>query len=169
MFEPVSELDPRKPEHWLPRELFAAYCGARSDQLLAYYDKARAKGKPIVLSFDWLAVLVLPAWLGYRRQWASWASLVGTILVVSVGAQLAHLELPAGAFGGGLLALGASAHGLLLTTANGKYVKLKRQGLSDEAIGAALANKACPSAALGVAALLAAIAIQVAAMLLVPG
>ena len=50
----------RDPDQWVPRELFAAYCGGGSDKLLAYYDKAKAKRQPIVWSFDWLAVSSFP-------------------------------------------------------------------------------------------------------------
>src|SRR5689334_9250294 len=103
----VERFDPRDPETWLSRELFAAYCGARAEKLLAYYDKAKAKRSLIVFSFDWLAILLLPAWLGYRRQWILWGTLVGLIAVVTVVTELAHIDLPAGAFTGGLLALGA--------------------------------------------------------------
>jgi hypothetical protein len=70
----MEKPDPRDPKNWLPRELFAAYVGDSSDDMLAYYDKAVAKKNPMFMSFNLLAILVLPAWLGLRSQWAMWAS-----------------------------------------------------------------------------------------------
>jgi hypothetical protein len=164
----VTKPNDRDPDTtWLPRELFAAYCGPRSDRLLAYYDKAKAKGNPIVFSFDWLAFLLLPAWLGYRRQWVMWTTLVVMVAVLSIGASAAHLHLPAGAFTGALLGLGLMAQGLLLTNANGQYLKLKRQGLSDDAIRNELAGKARPNVGFAVAGLAGAIAVQLLTVLVV--
>jgi len=165
----MEHVDIRDPAHWLPRDLFASYCGSSTDKLLAYYDKAKARKKIVIMAFDPLAFFVLPAWLGYRRQWTLWATLVGTIAVISAGAAIARVELPTGVFGGSLIALGLMAHGLLLTNANGQYAKLKRQGASDEAIRAALSDRAKPSAALAFAALAAAIALQVLVIFIVPG
>jgi len=158
----------RDPEQWVPRDIFAAYCGERSAKLLAYYDKAKARRKPIVFAFDWLAFFVLPAWLGYRRQWTLWGTLVGMIALITIVASLARFNLPAGAFGGSLIALGTMAPGLLLTNANGLYFKLKKQGSSDDAARAALADKASPSIALALAALVGAILIQVLVVLALP-
>ncbi|MEO6603591.1 MAG: hypothetical protein ABIQ16_27150, partial [Polyangiaceae bacterium] len=64
----------KDPQNWIPRELFAAYVGARSEDLMAYYDKAQSKKNPLTFSFNLLAVLALPAWLGLRRQWALWGT-----------------------------------------------------------------------------------------------
>ncbi|HKU42399.1 MAG TPA: hypothetical protein VJR89_29775 [Polyangiales bacterium] len=158
----------RDPEQWVPRELFAAYCGPRSEALLAYYDKAKAKRQPVVMSFDWLAVFILPAWLGYRRQWTLWATLVGTIGAITIFTELAHVALPSGAFGGALLALGSMARGLLLTNANGQYFKLKQRGLADDAIRVELADKAGPSVGSALAALAGAILVQAALLMLLP-
>jgi Protein of unknown function (DUF2628) len=158
----------RDPEQWIPRDLFAAYCGANSEKLLGYYDKAKAKRKPIVFAFDWLALFVLPAWFGYRRQWTMWGTLVGMIAVITVVADLAKIQLPAGAFGGGLIALGLMAYGLLLSHANGLYFKLKKQALADDAIRAALADKASPSVGLAVAGVAGALFIQLLLVLLLP-
>ena len=86
--------------------------------------------------------------------------------MITIVAALAHITLPAGAFGGALLALGMMAQGLLLTNANGLYFKLKQQGLADDAIRGALANKAQASVGLAFAALAAALLVQVAVLLL---
>ena len=164
----MAQPDLRKPENWLPREVFAAYCGGDSDKLLAYYDKAKAKGKPIVFSFDWLAVLLLPAWLGYRRQWTLWVTLVVTLAVITIATSIAHMDLPAGALGGALLSIGLMGPGLLLTNANGLYLKLKQQGLSEDAVRATLADKASPSAGLAFAGLAGAFVVQAVLLLLLP-
>jgi hypothetical protein len=158
----------RDPEQWVPRELFAAYCGEESGSMLDYYDKAKAKRKLIVFSFDWLAFFVLPAWLGYRRQWTLWATLTVSIAVVTAGAALLDVRVPGGAFGGGLIAVALMARGLLLTSANSLYLKLKQRGLADDAIRAELANKAAPSVGLAFAGLLGALVIQGVVVALVP-
>jgi Protein of unknown function (DUF2628) len=160
--------DIRDPEHWVPRELFAAYCGEQSGSMLDYYDRAKSKRKPIVMSFDALAFFVLPAWLGYRRQWILWATLSGAIAVFTIAAALAKVQLPGGAFGGALIGLGLMARGLLLTTANGQYLKLKQRGSSDAEIRDALADRARPSIALAIVGLLGALVIQGLVVAFVP-
>ena len=164
----MTKPDLRDPEQWIPRELFAAYCGENSSKLLAFYDKAKAARKPLVFSFDWLAFLALPAWLGYRRQWTLWATLVGMITAITLVESLARFEIPAGAFGGSLIVLGLMAQGLLLTTANGLYVKLKQQGQGDDAIRAALVNKASRSVGLALLGLAGAIIAQLIVVFLAP-
>ncbi|HET6336908.1 MAG TPA: DUF2628 domain-containing protein [Polyangiales bacterium] len=156
----MSSPNIRDPEQWVPRELFAAYCGEESGSMLAYYDKAKTKRKAIVFSFDWLAFFVLPAWLGYRRQWALWATLTVSIAVITAGAALLDVHVPGGAFGGGLIAMALMARGLLLTSANSLYSKLKQRGLAADAIRAELANKAAPSVGLAIAGLLGALVVQ---------
>lgn len=156
----MSRPDIRDPDQWIPRDLFAAYCGEDSGPLLEYYDKAKAKRKPILWSFDWLAFFVLPAWLGYRRQWVLYAALIGSIAVVTVVADWMHVRLPSGAFGGALIALALTARGLLFTNANGAYFKLKRAGIQDDGIRQALANKAKRSPGLAVAGLFGAFIVQ---------
>ncbi|HKP59561.1 MAG TPA: DUF2628 domain-containing protein [Polyangiales bacterium] len=164
----MAQPDLRDPEQWIPRELFAAYCGANSEKLLQYYDKAKAKRKPMLFAFDWLAFFVLPAWLGYRRQWTLWGTLVGMIALITIIAAVAKVELPAGAFGGGLIALGMMAQGLLLAQANGLYFKLKKQSLGDDAMRVALADKASPSVGMVVAGLAGALIIQALVVFVLP-
>jgi hypothetical protein len=168
MMRGMSRPDLRDPEQWLPRDLFAAYCGPHSDKLLAYYDKAKAKRQLIVFAFDALAFFVLPAWLGYRRQWALWATLVGTIALITVTESVVRFELPSGAFAGALFALGMAAQGLLLTNANALFLKLKRQGLEEGAIRAALVDKARPSVGHAILGLVGAVAVQGILLLVLP-
>ena len=132
----------RELENWIPRELFAAYVGPGSQDLLAYYDKAKEKKNPLTMSFNLLAVLVLPAWLGLRQQWAMWATFTGLIGVLPFIEHALGIQLPAGGFAGGAVAMGFMARGFLLTHANGQYAKLKRKGLTDGAIREALEGRA---------------------------
>lgn len=165
---PMSRPDIRDPDQWIPRDLFAAYCGEDSGPLLEYYDKAKAKRKPILWSFDWLAFLVLPAWLGYRRQWTLYATLIGSIAVITAVTAVMHVRLPSGAFAGALIALALMARGLLFTNANSAYFKLKQQGRDDSAIRAALAGKAKRSPGLAVAGLFGAFVVQTIVFVAIP-
>jgi hypothetical protein len=164
----MTKANLRDPEQWIPRDLFAAYCGPSSDKLLAYYDKAKAKRQLITASFDAFAFLLLPAWFGYRQQWTLWAALNGCLAAIAVAEIALRMQLPTGAFGGGMIALGLMARGLLLSNANGLYLKLKQQGLADDAIGTALAGRASPRAGHAALALLASLAIGIGAALFTP-
>lgn len=134
----MANLDVRDPQNWIPRELFAAYVGPGSDDLLAYYDQAKAKKNPLHMSFNLLAVLALPAWLGLRRQWALWGTFTGLIGVLPFIEQATGFQVPAGAFVGLGVATGFMAKGLLLASANNHYIKLKRRDAAPAAIREAL-------------------------------
>jgi hypothetical protein len=138
----MANLDARDPQNWIPRELFAAYLGPGSEDLLAYYDKARATKNPLTMSFNLFAVLALPAWLGFRRQWAMWGTFTGLIGILPFIEHALGFQLPSGVFVGLGVAMGFMARGLLLTSANGHYLKLKRQGLADGAIRDELQGRA---------------------------
>jgi hypothetical protein len=138
----MEKLDARDPRSWIPRELFAEYLGPHSDDLLAYYDKAVAKKNPLFMSFNPLAMLLLPAWLGARQQWAMWATFTGLIGAVPFIEQALGIDIPNGAFAGAALVMGLQARGLLLTTATARYLKLKRQGLTAGAVRDALRDRA---------------------------
>jgi hypothetical protein len=138
----MTNLDVRDPENWIPRELFAAYVGPGSADLLAYYDQARQKKNPLSMSFNLLAVLALPAWLGLRSQWAMWATFTGLVGVLPFLEQALGIQIPGGAFVGVGVAMGFMARGLLLTSANGRYLRLKRRGLDASAIREALQGRA---------------------------
>ncbi|HVY32031.1 MAG TPA: hypothetical protein VHB79_36095 [Polyangiaceae bacterium] len=138
----AEKLDSRDPQNWIPRELFAAYVGPQSEDLLTYYDKAVSKKNPLVMSFNPLAMLLLPAWLGLRQQWAMWATFTGLIGAVPFVEQALGITIPNGAFVGTAVAMGMMARGLLLVTANAQYLKLKRQGMSADAVREALRDRA---------------------------
>jgi hypothetical protein len=130
------------PKGWIPRDLFAAYVGPGSDDMLAYYDRALSKRNPVLMSFSPLAFFLLPAWLGLRQQWATWAILTGVIGVLPFVERALGITIPNGAFMGMGVAMGMMARGLLLTMANGQYSKLTRQGLSGTALVGALRDRA---------------------------
>lgn len=138
----MEKSDPRDPMNCIPRELFAAYLGPNSDDLLAYYDKAVSKKNPLSMSFSPLAVFVLPAWLGLRQQWAMWAMFTGLIGVVPLIERAFGITIPSGAFVGTGFAMGMMARGFLLTSANARYLKLTRQGVSGAALLEALRDRA---------------------------
>lgn len=129
------------PEQWIPRELFAAFCGEDSGPLLSYYDKAREKKKLLVMELDWLALLLLPAWLGLHRRWAMCATLTACICGSLLFEALAHVQIPSGAFAGTGIAFGLMARGLLLTDANGLFLKLKKQNASPAQLAEALTGR----------------------------
>lgn len=149
----MDKQDPRDPQNWIPRELFEAYVGSQSHSLLAFYDKARDKKNPLLWSFDPLAVFLPPAWFGLRRQWAMWATFTGLIGVVPFIEYGLGITLPNAAFVGTMFAMGMMARGLLLTSANALYLKLKGQGLSGAALKDALKDRAALNAPFAVAAL----------------
>jgi len=159
----------RDPRQWIPRDLFAAYCGPHSDKLLAYYDKAVRRRQIICWDFDWLPFFAVLAWLPYRRQWASWAILTGLLAASAVVEYMAQIELPSSAFAAGLAAMGLLAHSTLLTDANGRYLKLKRQGLSADALLAALRDRARPNQAWAWLGIMGALAINTLVVFLLQG
>lgn len=156
------------PEQWIPRHLFAAYCGERAERLLAYYDKAKSKRQMVTTDVNWFAILLLPAWLGYRRQWTLLGTLVACLAVASIVEAIVKIHIPHGAFGGAMIALGMMAHGFLLSNAHGMYLKLKKQGLSEDGLRNALTDRASPSVALACVAFLAVLALGILGALLTP-
>ena len=136
---------PKNPDTWIPKELFAVYCGDKSEALLKYYDKARDKKNALTMRLNWFALLVLPAWFGYRRQWTLWGTFTGLFVLLPFVELGFGFEVPIGAFGGTGLAMGLMADGLLLSNANTVYRKLRNKGLDDAAVRAALADRAKPS------------------------
>jgi hypothetical protein len=162
----MTKLDRKDPVHWIPRDLYEAYLGEGSDPLLAHYDKAKAKRNPITLSFDLFAILAFPAWLGYRGQWLLWMVFVGMFALLSFVEHLTATEFPASGFVGVGVAMGLMARGFLLTSATGRYTKLKSQGLDDEGIRARLQDQARRNPALAVAGGVGALVVLVGADLL---
>jgi hypothetical protein len=146
----MPKLDLRDPQQFIPRELFAAYVGPGSDDLLAYYDKVQQRGNPVVMSFNLLAILILPAWFGLRRLWVLWGTYTGLIGLVTFAEQAFKIGIPSGAFVGIGVAMGLMARGFLLVNANGLYLKLKRQGLEPSAVREALEGRARSSIPLAV-------------------
>ncbi len=147
----MEKSDPRDPKHWIPRDVFAAYLGPHSDDMLSYYDKALGKKNPLLMSFSPLALFLLPAWLGLRQQWGMWATFTGLIGVLPLLEHAFGISIPNGAFVGTAVAMGMMARGFLLTSATGQYRKLTRQGLSGAALIEALRDRARRSIPLAIA------------------
>lgn len=168
MSHAMTKPDLRDPEHWLPRELFAVYCGGGSGKLLAFYDEAKRKRQMLGMHFDAFSFLALPMWLGYRRQWNLLATLVSVLLAFGVIEALTSLRIPHGAMAGAMGGLGLLGYGLLLSNANGLYWKLKRQGLNAEAIERAMADRAKPSVGRACAVLVVGLGVSFALAQLLP-
>jgi Protein of unknown function (DUF2628) len=151
-----------EPKVWIPRELYADFCGEKDGPCLRHYDKARIKANPLSMSFNWLAILCLPAWLAYRQRW----QLLITLTVVSCLANIASdafgFSLPIGAYGGVGVALGLMAHGFLLTDANHRYGQLLQQSQDEASIQAALANAAAGRPLFAVLGVAGSVAVSVA-------
>jgi hypothetical protein len=131
-----------EPKVWIPRELYAAFCGEEDGPCLRQYDKARMKRNPMVMSFNWLAILCLPAWLAYRQRWQLLLAVTIVVCLASIASDAFGVMVPAGAYGGVGIALGLMAHGFLLTDANHRYGQLVAQNQDQESMQAALANAA---------------------------
>lgn len=141
---------PRRPVVWIPRDLYAAFCGETDGPCMRHYDKAQKRGNPMTMSFSWLAILCLPGWLAYRQRWQLLLVFCVVFVLASVITGVLDLEVPGAAYTGMGIALGLMAHGLLLTDANHRYQKLLKKNQSEQAIAAALANQAAPRPLLAV-------------------
>ena len=47
----ADTFDRKRPELWIPRDLFAEYCGEDSPELLVFYDKATRQKDMLTMSF----------------------------------------------------------------------------------------------------------------------
>lgn len=139
------KIDAKDPQTWIHRDLFESYCGAGSEKLLRFYDKAVEKRNVMVFSLNWFAILLLPAWLGYRKQWPLWATLTVLFAILPFIEGFLGLQLPTAGITASTLVLGFMANGLLLMTANGKFVELLKRGMDKEKIRTALENRASSS------------------------
>ena len=152
----------RDPSQWISKELFAAYCGADDRRMQDYYERACAKRTLVFMRFHWLPVLLLPFWLGYRQQWLLWSVLVGSVALVLPWVELhAGVRLPASGLTGTWLAIGMMGEGLLLSTANQRFQRLKAQGESPEQIERLLTDRAKRSLEMGLAGGLGALALGI--------
>lgn len=135
----------KDPQTWITRDLFNSYCGAGSEKMLSFYDKAVVKKNAMPWSLNWLAILILPAWFGYRKQWPLFATLAVICAALPFIEGIFGLKLPAAGLAGGMLALGFMANGLLLMTANHNFIKLTKSGMDITQIESALKNRASSS------------------------
>lgn len=141
------------PECWIPKNVFASYCGTNSEKLLTFYDKAVQKRKMNSLSLNWLAILLLPAWLGYRKQWAILITLIAIFAGISFIEAIFDITIPTTGVTGGLIVIGLMSNGFLLLNAHKDYSKLKKSGMENDQIAVALENKVSPSVPLALAGL----------------
>lgn len=139
------KIDLKDTSNWIPKDVFESYCGDKSEKLLSFYDKALDKKQMNTLSLNWMAILVLPAWLGYRRQWVTWAMITIILTLLPFFEAIVSYEVPNTAIISGLLVAGILANSLLLTNAQNQFSKLKRDGLEIGSIKSKLRNKVTPS------------------------
>lgn len=142
----------KDPSTWIPKEVFLAYVGG-APKLSGFYDKAVSQKKMMVFSLNWLALLLFPAWLGYRKQWMMFAVYTGLFALLPVLEAFFHFAVPNGAFIGINLFFGLQANAMLLTLAHARYLKLKKEGLPNETILGAMKDQARGSISLAIAAL----------------
>ena len=152
--------EPKEPSTWMPKEAFAEYLGDRNEGLLKFYDKAVEKKNPMTFDFNLFAILLLPGWLAYRRQWPTFLAFVGLISALPLVEGAMGFSIPNGAFIGMAVALGFMANGLLLSDANARYAK------ATEAERGELAGHARPSVVGAVVGVFAAIGLNIAGGLL---
>jgi hypothetical protein len=154
----------KDPAGWIPKDLFVSYAGAEgTSKLAAFHDKAVARRNAFVPSLDWLALLLFPAWLGYRKQWPLLAVYTALFAALPLLELAFGFKVPSSAFVGIGVALGMHGNAFLLMSANSLYQKLLTQGLADDEIAARLrhAAKGGPALALGaLVAFVAAVAIS---------
>ena len=139
----MANLDAQDPKNWIPRELFAAYVGPELGPFTRLLRQGGRQEEPLVHELQPLGHV---AAAGVARA-APTVGHVGHVhgpcgrsAVRGAGARCC--KIPAGAFVGVGVAMGGMARGLLLTTANAQYLKLKRRGLDANAIREALQGRA---------------------------
>jgi hypothetical protein len=135
----------KDPQTWISRDLFESYCGIGSEKLLRYYDKAVRKNNVMALSMNWFAFFILPAWLGYRKQWQALATLAVLLAAIPFIEGYFGFGVPNSGMAGMFLALAFLANGWLLAGANSTFIKLKKNGMNTEQIRNSMKNKASSS------------------------
>jgi hypothetical protein len=143
--EAFLKIDAKNPQTWISRNLFQSYCGAGSEKLIRFYDKAVENRNLILFSLNWLAILMLPVWLGYRKQWSSLITLTFLCAAIPFIEGIFDFKIPNAGLTGTIMALGAMANGFLLMNANSYFIKLKNKGMDTEQIRSVLEDRAMPS------------------------
>lgn len=148
------KFDAKDPETWIPKDIFLAYCGENSGKMGIFYDKAVKSKNAFSFSLNWLAILLLPAWLGYRKLWTihlTFSILIGAISFVEF---YFDFVLPSSSFTGSGVALGMMATALYFQDANIKYHKLKITIETSEEILTKMKGKGAASIPLAVVGLI---------------
>ena len=123
-----------KTNKQIPRDIFAAYLGQNPDPYLRYYDKVKDKQSRYNLSLNWAALLVLPFWLGYRKQWILLSLVVAFLILTDILGLFLSQGVPPGVplF---IWIWGAmSANMFVLDSANRKYAAWEKAGKNDTEI-----------------------------------
>ncbi len=158
--------DLKDPKTWIPKEIFESYCGEKSEKLLSFYDKAVDKGNMNSFSINWLAILLLPAWLGYRRQWEALITITVIFAILPFVEVVLSLSIPNTGLTGGLIVIGLLANSLLLMNAQKEFNKLKQSGLDNNEIKSQLKDKVSPSVQYAVFSVLGYVAIVIGSTIL---
>ncbi len=148
------KIDLKNPTNWIPKNIFKSYCGTNSDKLVIFYDKAVEKRKMNAMSLYWMAIILLPAWLGYRKQWAILITITAIFSIFPFIEAIFDMTIPSAGFTGGLIAIGLMCNGLLLMNANKEFLKLKQRGMDEDQICRALKNRVSPSVGFAIASLI---------------
>lgn len=144
--------DPKNPQTWLSKSLFLSYAGSSPD-IEKFYDKAVAKKNTVVIHWDWFAILLLPAWLGYRKLWGSLIAFLGLFSALPFLERLLDFTIPSAAFLGVHISLGLFANSVLLLSGCQLYWKYKAQNLSEQKIAENMKDKAKGSWVIAIVAL----------------
>ena len=118
----------------MPKEIFLLYCGEPSERMEKFYDRAKFKKNAGLYDLNWLAILFLPAWLGYRKQWTvlmTYSLLIGLFPYLEF---LLNIKLSTTIFLGPQIALGLMSTSLFFHSANLKYNQLKETQIEEEKI-----------------------------------
>ncbi|MCP3922814.1 MAG: DUF2628 domain-containing protein [Desulfobacterales bacterium] len=151
--------DLKDPKKWIPKNVFEAYCGPNSEKLLSFYDKAVEKKNMNSMSLNWGAILLLPAWLGYRKQWVTLLTLTVIFAILPFVEGIFQFTIPSAGFTGGLIVIGLMCNSILLAGAHKDFLKLKQSGMDEGQIINELKDKVSPSVPYAIISLIAYVAI----------
>ncbi len=148
------KIEMKDPKNWIPRDVFKSYCGTKSDKLLRFYDKAAKKRNMISMSLNWLAILLLPAWFGYRKQWGMLTTMLVIFAVIPFIEAIFDITIANSGFTGFTIAIGLMCNGFLLANAHRVFIKHKQSGMDEDQIKQALKDKVSPSVPMAFASLI---------------
>ena len=145
-------VDSKNPDTWIPKNIFLAYTG--DSGLEDFYNKAVSNKYMYTTSFSLLAFLLLPFWLGMRRQFSMLAAFTGIIGLSIIVEYVFNITIPNLAFTVLGIVLAVRCRGFLLSSASQRYAQYKNERLTDEEIEMLMKDRAAKSIWLGFAGLL---------------